>query len=54
MLLLEGPANTVNYMILGFSFILGVMAVYAISLAVRLRNGRRDLQMLEEIEHKPR
>jgi hypothetical protein len=53
-MLLEGPANTISYMILGFAFILSMMAVYAISLAVRLRRARRDVQMLEGIGEKTR
>lgn len=54
MFLQEGPADTVNYMILGFAVILGVIGLYGISLWVRFRNARRDLQMLEELDSKPR
>ena len=47
MLLQETPVNTFNYMILGFSAILGIMALFLISLVVRFRNLYRDLEQLE-------
>jgi len=52
MLLQDAPADTVNYMILGFSVILGLIGLYLASLAVRWRSAQRDLRMLEEIEAK--
>jgi hypothetical protein len=52
MLLQDAPADTVNYMILGFSVILGLIGLVLASLAVRWRNAQRDLRMLEEIEAK--
>jgi len=50
---LDAPAATGNYMILGYAVILGMIGLYVISLAVRWRSARRDLQMLEEIQAKP-
>ncbi|MCK4962207.1 MAG: hypothetical protein KAS19_06965 [Anaerolineales bacterium] len=47
MLLQEVPVNTFNYMLLGFSAILGIMALFLISLVVRFRNLYRDLEQLE-------
>ncbi len=47
---MEGPANTVNYMIAGYAVIFTVMAVYLGSLVVRWRNLRQDEQMLEQLE----
>ena len=54
MFLQDAPADTVSYMILGFVVILGMIGLYVVSLAVRMRNARRDLEMLEEIQAKPR
>lgn len=52
MFLQDAPAETANYMILGFGVILGLIGLYLVSLAVRWRNAQRDLRMLEEIEAK--
>jgi hypothetical protein len=54
MFLQDAPADTANYMILGFGVILGMIGLYLISLAVRWRSALRDLRMLREIEAKPR
>jgi hypothetical protein len=43
---------SITYMIAGYSVIFGVMAIYLISLFLRWRNLRRDLQMLEEMQEK--
>jgi len=53
MFLQDAPADTAGYMILGFSVILGMIGLYLVSLAVRWRNAKRDVQMLEEIDAKP-
>ena len=50
MLLEQGPANTINYMIMGFAVILGTMALYIVSLRVRFQNFRKDQAVLDEIE----
>ena len=47
---LEGPAQTFNYMLLGYAAILGCMAVLLISMIARYRSLRRELQMLEDLE----
>jgi hypothetical protein len=44
--------DTVNFMILGYSVIFGVMALYLISLVVRFRNLRQDEKTLDELEKK--
>ena len=54
MFLQDAPADTANYMLLGFGVILGLIGAYLISLAVRWRNALRDLRMLKEIESRPR
>ncbi len=42
------PAETFNFMVLGFSVILGVMILFVISLTVRFRKLNRDLKLLQE------
>jgi hypothetical protein len=54
MFLQDAPADTVNYMVLGYAVILGTIGLYLISLAVRWRNAVRDERMLEEIEARGR
>jgi len=46
----QGPADTVNYMIMGFAVILGTMALFIVSLMVRFQNLRKDQAVLDEIE----
>ena len=48
----DAPANTLSYMIAGYAVIFGVMLVYLVSLFVRRRNLRQDLDTLEELEKK--
>ncbi len=48
----QGPANTVSYMILGYAVIFGVILIYLVSLAVRSRNLRQDLEVLKDLEEK--
>ena len=50
-LLQQGPADTLDYMLMGYAVISGVMLIYLISLHVRGRNLRRDLEVLEELEN---
>ncbi len=47
--MLDTP-NTVNYMILGYAFIFGTIAVYLASFIVRSRSLKRDLELLEELD----
>lgn len=44
--------ETTNYMIAGYAVIFGVMLVYLISLFVRWRNLKQDVQLLQELEDK--
>lgn len=53
-ILAQGPIETTNYMIAGYAVIFGVMAIYLVSLVVRRRNLERDLEVLEDLENKPR
>ena len=50
----QGPIETTNYMIFGYTVIFGVMAIYLVSLFLRRRNLQRDLEVLEELENKPK
>lgn len=52
LLLQDGPAETTNFMIAGYAVIFGVMLIYLISLNVRRRNLRQDLEMFQELENK--
>jgi hypothetical protein len=48
----EGPANTVNYMIAGYTVFFTVMILYLTSLLVRYRNLKQDLDVLQEVEQR--
>lgn len=50
LLLQQGPANTMNYMIAGYAVIFGVMLLYLASLVIRQRNLRQDMELLEDLE----
>jgi Na+-transporting methylmalonyl-CoA/oxaloacetate decarboxylase gamma subunit len=52
MFLQEAPANTFNYMVLGFGVIFVVMSLFIVSLVVRFRNLSRDLELLDDIDDK--
>jgi hypothetical protein len=44
------PANTLGYMIAGYSVIFGVMILYLVSIVVRWRSLRQDEEMLHELD----
>lgn len=48
----EAPADTFGYMVLGLGVILGTMALYIGTLVNRRSNLKRDLQVLDEVEHR--
>ena len=48
----QAPAETTRYMVAGYSVIFGVMLLYVISIFIRRRNLKRDLQILDEMEAK--
>ena len=50
MMLQEGPAQTTNYMLIGYAVIFGSMLIYVISLYLRQRNLERDLELMKELE----
>jgi hypothetical protein len=45
---MEGPANTLNYMIAGYIVIFGAMILYITSLALRFQHLRQEEKMLLE------
>jgi CcmD family protein len=47
-LLQEAPAETTSYMIAGYTVIFGVILLYLLSLYIRQRNLKQDLEILEE------
>lgn len=51
-ILQQAPAETTRYMIAGYSVIFSVMLIYVISLIVRRRNTKRDLEILNEMDQK--
>jgi hypothetical protein len=48
--LLQAPAETFNYMVMGYAFILGMLSLYLISIVIRFRNLKREIVSLGEIE----
>jgi hypothetical protein len=49
-MIMEGPANTLSYMLAGYGVIFGVMLVYIASLVIRWRNLRQDADLLDKME----
>jgi len=47
---MDGPADTLNYMIAGYGVIIGIMIIYLASLVIRWRNLRQDEDLLEQLE----
>ncbi|MBE3039305.1 MAG: hypothetical protein IMZ62_10900 [Chloroflexi bacterium] len=45
-------ATSIKYMLAGYAVILTVLALYIVSLFIRWRNLKRDLQTLKEIQKK--
>lgn len=45
-----GPANTTDFMIAGYAVIFGVILIYLVSLYVRNRNLKQDIEILEDME----
>ncbi|GAP14015.1 hypothetical protein LARV_01775 [Longilinea arvoryzae] len=49
---MEGPADTLTYMIAGYAVIFGVMLIYLVSLILRWKNLRKDIEVLKDLEKK--
>jgi hypothetical protein len=48
--LLQAPAETFNYMVMGYAFILGVLSLYIVSIFVRFKRLKQEVELLEEVE----
>ncbi len=48
--ILDGAIDTFNYMVLGYAVILGCMAIFIVSLALRFRNLRREFEVYQTME----
>jgi hypothetical protein len=46
----DAPADTLLYMIAGYTVIFGILLLYLVSLIVRARNLHRDEETLQELE----
>ena len=46
-LLLQAPAETTRYMIAGYVVIFGIMFLYILSLIIRTRNLKREMETLK-------
>jgi hypothetical protein len=46
---MDGPAQTLNYMIAGYAVIFGISLAYVASLVIRWRRLQREQQSLSEI-----
>jgi hypothetical protein len=49
-LLLQAPAETTRYMIAGYVVIFGIMFLYIISLIIRSRNLKREMETIKELD----
>lgn len=49
-ILQQAPAETTRFMIAGYAVIFSIMLAYVISIFIRRRNLKRELDMLKEIE----
>ena len=49
-LLQQGPAETTEYMIMGFVVIFGALIGHVISLVVRRRNLEKELELIESLD----
>jgi hypothetical protein len=50
---MQGPADTMNFMLAGYGVIFGIMIIYLASLVIRWRNLRQDEEILEQVKKKP-
>lgn len=51
---MQGPAETINYMLMGFGVILGVLGLYLLSMWVRYRNLQQDAEVIAALEEQKR
>ncbi len=46
-------AVSMKYMLAGYVVILSILAIYLVSLVIRWRNLKRDMEVLKELQGKP-
>jgi CcmD family protein len=51
-LLQQSPPNTTSYMVAGYAVIFIVLLIYLFSLAMRRKNLKQDLSVLQDMEDK--
>jgi CcmD family protein len=51
-LFFDPTPDTSRYMVLGYAFIFIVIAIYLLSLYIRQRRMKRDIELLEELDKK--
>ena len=49
LILQGGPAETTNFMVMGFVVIFGVMLIYIASLYIRQRSLKQDMALIEDL-----
>ena len=49
-LLLQTSAETFNYMVMGYAFILGILSLYLVSIVLRYRKLKQEMELLKEVE----
>ena len=47
---LQAPAETFDFMLLGFAVIFGTMGLFILSLVMRFRSLKKDMEILDEID----
>ena len=52
MTILAATPETTNYMIAGYAVIFSIMFFYILSIFIRRRNLKRDVELLEEMDKK--
>ena len=50
MIIFDAPADTFNYMILGFGVILGCIVLYIVNLALRFQRISREIDVYQTVE----
>jgi hypothetical protein len=46
----QGPADTMVYMVAGYTVFFTIMAAYLLSLVIRTRNLKQDFELLQDLE----
>ncbi len=52
--LLQDTPNTVNYLIAGYTILIGLLVLYVASWKVRRRNLEKDLELIESLQAEQR